>query len=326
MEAQMTARVRPLVRWIVTFVAFALLLPAAAQADLTWQRVADPGPGSTFDYDSDRGPTRVNFAVVNGVPYVAVLSNPQRNVRELAIYRAVNRNTAWQQIDGVPSDAGLPRMAAVGSVVWISWVKNDEQGVPQVHVGTLSRSGFRELSPVGSGRSTDIVEYGGRPYIAFATDSGVRVVRLRRNGRGFENVGGALGSGAVSEPKLSVADGRLYVSYADALSEQAARLNRAGNSWQAVDSVPGNGGVLVRGTLYTYTEVEPAPEAPNIFTLYATRHGHTEEAPNPTVAGNDVTDVHLVNSDGTLWMLWIEGGPSASAPPRIVHVARLVRG
>jgi hypothetical protein len=326
MEAQMKARVGPLARWISTVAAFALLVPAAAQAELTWQRVADPGPGSTFDYDSLRGPTRVNFAVANGVPYVAVLSNPSRGVRELAVYRAVNRNTAWQQIDGVPSDAGLVRMAAVGSVVWISWVKSDAQGIPQVHVGTLSRSGFRELSPVGSGRSTDIASYEGRPYITFATDSGVRVVRLRRNGRSFENVDGILGSPSVSESRLTVFDGRLYVSYTDGSSTQAARLNRSGNRWQPVDAVPGDGGVLVRGTLYTYSLVGPAPEAPNVFTLYATRRGHTEEAPNPTVAGNDVTDVHLLNADGTLWMLWIEGGPSAMAPPRIVHVAMLVRG
>jgi hypothetical protein len=272
-------------RWLALSAVCLAALPALADAQLTWQRVADPGPGSTFDYDSDRGPTRVNFAVADGVPYVAVLSRPTRSQWELRAYRAVRRNSEWRQIDGLLN------------------------GDPSNPVSLLG-----------------MAAYSGRPYIALATGSGLEILRLRRNGKGFERVERGLGSPQVADADLVVRDGRLYVSYTDLSGTlRSARLNRAGNRWEDVAPVTPSDGVLVGGTLYTYTLVGPAPEAANIFTLYATRRGVTEEAPNPTVTGNDVTDVHLQNADGTLWMIWIEGGGGAMSPPRIVHVARLVR-
>jgi hypothetical protein len=267
-------------RWIAACAACMVVVPAAADAALTWQRVADPAPGSTFDYDSLRGPTHVNFAVADGVPYLAVLSRPERDRFEAAVYRAVDRNTAWRQIDLGRDIHTLPSMAALDSSVWMTWIERDAQGVSQVRIGILSRRAFRELAPIAPGTSSDITVY----------------------------------------------RGRVYVSYTDASGElHTVRFNRARDRWQTASSPPTSDGVLVGRTLYTYTLTEPAPEAPNVFTLYATRRGVTEEAPNPTVAGNDVTDVHLTSSDGTLWMLWIEGGTGAMAPPRIVHVARLVR-
>lgn len=274
-------------RWIALSVVCLVVAPAAAGAQLTWQRVADPGPGSTFDYDSSRGPTRVDLAVVGRTPYVSVLSRPAGDTWELTAYRAVDRNTAWRQIGG--------RLNAD----------------PTQPISTPSMEAFAD-----------------RPYIAYGTDSGVHVLRLSRNGRGFEHIDRGLPSEPASQVVLTVARGRLYLSYVNGAGDtRAARLNRAGNRWEPVASAPDAGsGVFVRGTLYTYTLDFPAPEAPSVFTLYATRRGVTEEAPNPTVAGHDVTDVHLVSADGTLWMIWIEGGGGAMSPPRIVHVARLVRG
>jgi hypothetical protein len=330
---------RPSKRWIVLFTVWAcsLLVPAMAQArGYEWERIADPAPGSTsLDGVPDIPPPQIAFTVANGTPYLAEIT--VRPGRDLTVYRAV-RNRAWEQVgDGPLNETGSLAFSAdfatAGGNVWLAWSEGSSFEDVVVHVARITRSGVQELpgSPIAGASAPQIEYFGGRLYVAYqGSDVRAHVVRTRSNGRGFEGAGD-LGGALLYPNELGEYRGRLYVAGPDSSDPLAYRymvLNRRQTAWSVVDDPPDDlFAPRIGDTVFTLgSSGAEVPGAPQFVHVFATRHGVTQELPSPATPGNNVFAVpKLVVSNGTLWMEWVEGGPSDMAPPFVPHVARLVR-
>src|SRR4051794_10910963 len=209
---------RPSKRWIVLFSvwACALAAPAMAQAaELHWERIADPAPGSTsLDGVPDVPPPNIAFTVANGTPYLAEIS--RLPTRDLTVYRAV-RNRTWEQIGDGPlnhpgAQAFTADVATAGGNVWLAWSEGTSIDDVTVHVARITRSGIQELpgSPI-SGATAPMIEYfGGRLYVPYSgSDGRAHVVRTRASGRGFE-AAGDLGGAVAYVSQVGEYRGRLY--------------------------------------------------------------------------------------------------------------------
>jgi hypothetical protein len=320
-------------RWIAACVVSMLALPAVAQgADLHWQLYADPAPGATGLDGSVEHPPRIDLGVANGTPYLAEVAFAQGG--DLTVYRGVG-GRAWRQLGGGPLNdpglrAGSTDFATSGSTVWLAWDEGPGDGTSVVHVARLTGSGVQELrgSPIAGAASPQIAYFGGRLYMAYASADGMRTVRTRANGRGFERVG-SFDSTPAFPQELDVYRGRLYLSRSESNTTLYSVLNRRANGWVQVDDPPDDlFAVRIGDTVFTLgSSGGEGPGAPVFMNVFATRRGVTTELPNPAKPGDNILGTpHLAVSNGSLWIQWIEGGPSDMAPPFVPHVARLVRG
>ncbi|MEA2466745.1 MAG: hypothetical protein QOJ57_871 [Thermoleophilaceae bacterium] len=309
----------------------ALALPAVAQAEVHWQFVADPAPGATGLDGSVELPPRLNFTVAAGTPYLAEIGHKPNF--ELNVYRPVGNGT-WRDLGNGSLNppgriAGGVDLTSVGSTAWIAW-EEGATGVPaEVHVARLTRSGVRELpgSPIANAGLPQIAYFGGRVYVAYAGIDGMHAVRTRANGRGFERIESF--DHTPAEPgELGVYRGRLYLSDFESGTTLYSLLNRRATGWVQVDDPPDDlFAQRIGDTTFALAGAGgEGPGAPSFVRVRATRRGVTHEIPSPAKPGNNVSSPHLLAADGTLWMAWVEGGPSDMAPPQIPHVARLVGG
>jgi hypothetical protein len=214
-----------------------LALPALAQG-ATWQRVADPAPGGTAEYDD--GQVQADLAVVGGTPYVVAVTHPDG---ALGVWRPAASGTSWQRIAGPLNEgpAGGPSIAAAGSTLWLAWSERGQDGVSQARVARIAGSSVREFAPLNrpgtEARSIEVAVYNGRPYVAFNEGTTTPpfsqrlvVARLNRAQTGFEKVTRGLPAGEANGPSLAVSGGRLYVTNGYAI----LRLNGGGRTWQRV--------------------------------------------------------------------------------------------
>jgi hypothetical protein len=310
----------------------ALLAPGLARAaDSHWQFVADPAPGTT---GLEPGPPRIVFAVANNTPYLAEVSRSPDF--DLTLYRAVG-GRAWEQVgEGALNDpdvrVGSVDFATQGGNVWIAWDGNDGtfEGQRGLHVARITSSGVRELpgSPIAGAYAPQIAYFGGRLHVVYAAGGTFHSVRTRSNGRGFESLASFGDATSLFPVDLGDFRGRLYfAAYPPSRSETRYwQLNRKQSGWSEVVPAEDPFALRIGNTVYSLGFAGgEGPGAPVFAPVFATRHGVTEELPSPAKPGNNVTNANLVVANGTLWMQWIESGPSDMAPPFVPHVARLVR-
>src|SRR4051794_21133735 len=188
---------RRLVAVAMALCAFAL--PAAAQADVRWQLVGDPAPGS--ELDGNQVPPDVALGVANRTPYVAPVAGGKRG-GEITLWRLDRAGTGWTQLGGVLNHdpvqlAGDPQLTAGGSTEWVTWSEFDANGTSQVRLARVVGASVREVAgrafpinaPDGgsSGNARPIVS-GGRTSVAYTASTGLRVVRTRPGLRSFDRV------------------------------------------------------------------------------------------------------------------------------------------
>jgi hypothetical protein len=319
-------------RWIVACVVGMVALPAAAQgADVHWQLYADPAPGATGLDGSVEHPPRITFAVANGTPYLAEVTFRPGN--DLTVYRGVG-GREWRQLGGgqlndPENAAGSPDFASSGDAVWLAWDERTPAGASLTHVARLTRFGVRELpgSPIADAGGPQIAYFGGRVYVAYSGPDGMHAVRTRANGRGFERIESFDHTPAVPA-EMGVYRGRLFLSDFESNTTLYSILNRRATGWVQVDDPPDDlFAVRIGDTVFSlgFSGGE-GPGAPSFTHVLATRHGVTTQLPDPAQPGNNVLGMALAVSNGTLWVQWIEGGPSDMAPPFVPHVALLARG
>src|SRR3954465_639537 len=181
----------------------ALGLPAAAQADVRWQLVGDPAPGS--ELDGNQVPPRVALGVANRTPYVAPVAGGTRG-GQISLWRLNRAGTGWTQLGGVlnhdPAQiAGDPQLTAGGSTEWVTWSEVDAQGISQVRLARVVGASVREVAggafPIndpdgGSSGYARPMVYGGRAYVAYTDMTGLRAVRTRPGLRSFDRVDAGL--------------------------------------------------------------------------------------------------------------------------------------
>jgi hypothetical protein len=272
----------------------------------------------------------LTFTVANGTPYLAETGRSTDN--GLRVYRGGRR--AWRELsDGPLNPAGRfvvdTDMTAAGDTAWIAWTEAASQTDADVHVARLTRSGVRELpgSPIAAARDPEIAYFGGRLYLAYSGADGMHAVRTRANGRGFERIE-SFDNTPATPVEMGVHRGRLYLADAESGTTLYSLLNRRATGWVQVDEPPEDlFAQRIGNTTFTLAAAGgEAPGAPTYVRIVGTRGGVTQEIPSPAKAGNNMSSSRLLVSDGTLWMAWVEGGPSDMAPPQIPHVARLVGG
>jgi hypothetical protein len=315
---------------ITTAVAMcALALPAAAQADPHWQFVADPAPGANGLDGTVEQPPRLNFTVADGTPYLAEIGH--KPAHELRVYRPAG-NSSWRdlgmgQLNPPGKAVGTDDLTSAGGTAWIAWDEGNSTDPSVVHVARLTRNGVRELpgSPIAAATLPQIAYFGGRLYVAYAGGDGMHAVRTRANGRGFERIESFDDTPAFPR-EMEAYHGRLYLSDGESGTTLYSVLNRRQSGWVQVDDPPDDlFAQRIGATVFALASAGGGPGAPTFARVLATRHGVTTEIPSPAKPGNNVSSPRLLAVDGTLWMAWVEGGPSDMAPPQIPHLARLIR-
>lgn len=273
--------------WIAACAAGMLLLPGSAvAADFQWQVVADPAPGATGLDGSIVQPPRIEFTVANGTPYLAELSRSPDFA--LTLYRTTADRSGWTQLGGVLNEEGtLAGSADFATAGSTVWIAWDDR--------------------VADTDSSEV-------HVARVTSSGVSEVR-----------GSPIAD--ASTPDIAYFGGRLYLRYQSPGGTRVVRTRGNGRGFEPARRFEDRAEALrIGNTVYSLASSGgESPGAPIFIHVLATRHGVTTQLPDPAAPGDNVLGMSLAVSNGTLWVQWIEGGPSDMAPPFVPHVARLVR-
>lgn len=317
-------------------------LPAAAQADVRWQLVGDPAPGS--ELDGNRVPPQVALGVANRTPYVAPVAGGKRG-GQITLWRLDRAGTGWTQLGGAlnhdPTQvAGDPQLTAGGATEWVTWSEFDAQGTSQVRLARVVGSSFSEVAggafPIndpdgGSSGNARPIVYGGRTYVTYTDMTGLRAVRTRPSLRSFDRVDAGLDGLGAATPLVS--GGRLFLVAQGADGTEVRRLNRGGTRWETIPADSRLGTYITFFSQVAWArhvayrsygrDAANAPGANRLLIVEAFEGDAWEPIPSPGVPGYDVQSSQLVGSDGVLWILWDEG-QAAMSPQRLIHVARLV--
>jgi hypothetical protein len=203
-------------------------------------------------------------------------------------------------------------------------------GAP-VQVVRLSRDGrtFEHLDAPADGNDATLAVSGGRLWLVHESRVGgeglIRVLRLDARRDRWQTI--------LTRPGFNVHEpvdfrGSLYALWSS--FEEGVGIYRITDAGASL-AYPDAGAFLAfdrHGVPYTAFGVGSGEyEAPREWALAAFLGGEWQYVDSPIQPGDDADPTYLdmLNSNGTLWMIWESGHGKVFEPPRAAHVARLVR-
>ena len=153
--------------------------------------------------------------------------------------------TGWAQPSPLPlnvdpaADASTPQLVVDGATAWMAWLETAPNGSRQVHVATLTPSGWQEvaggarINAASAGIATDVslAVRDGTAIVTWAEGASVHVKRLTDPAGAWERVGSAIGNAA--KPLVRMVGATVYLAYAGGGAARLERLEQ--DAWTTVD-------------------------------------------------------------------------------------------